>query len=62
MSEHEINHTARAVRARKQHWCSQSWVHDHVIRSGDRYVRSVIFPGHDAHGGGKASWVRVICA
>lgn len=47
----EYNLAVKAVRARKFRWCSQEWAHDRHINAGDLYVRSVIFPGHDAHPG-----------
>ena len=46
-------HVARLLKARKQHRCE---IRDHypypcrTISPGDLYIRSTIFPGHDAAG------------
>lgn len=43
--------TARTITARTQHYCgAHSATCQRVIRPGARYVRSVLFPGHDANG------------
>lgn len=53
-------HTARAVRARRPRRCRID--SRHQIRVGDLYVRSVIFPGHDAHPGpGRPPMVGALC-
>jgi hypothetical protein len=50
--------TAKAVRARGQHWCEGEWAHDRIIKPGDIYVRSVLFPGDLTD----SIWVHRLCA
>jgi len=57
----ESNYTAKVVRARKRHRCDGPYDGPgHMILPGRRYVRSVVFPGHDASNG-KAPWVHRLC-
>lgn len=46
----DICETAHTVTARRDHRCT-GWRCATTICPGEQYVRHVLFPGHDAHGG-----------
>jgi hypothetical protein len=62
-------HTAKVVRARKGHWCDIKDMYPMQcvgrIEPGQQYIRSVIFPGHDAgpsrYDRGARPWSHEVC-
>jgi hypothetical protein len=57
----EVNYTERMVTARKRHRCEEYGQWPCWIEHGQRYLRAVAFPGHDALGNGTRPWVIKLC-